>query len=320
MFYNLENLFDYNDDLENDDSEFLPSSERNWNAKRYFDKLNKLRQCIKAAGSWSANDIIGLCEIENKTVVQQLFAKELFKPHSYKIIHQESPDHRGIDLALVYNSETVRLIDAEFLGLIYPGRKTSSTREIIYAKLSNRYNDTLHVFVNHWPSRWGGTKSSEFKRIAAAKLLKSKIDSIQNYNKEAQIVVMGDFNDYPEDISLRKVLGAKLNFNNIEASSLYNISYHMFSKTNIGSYKYKGKWGMLDQFIVSGSMLLKNTRLVLDLNSSAIVYNKSFLLEDDPNYSGVKPFRTYKGMKYNGGFSDHLPILLLFKKIKRKKN
>ena len=311
MFYNVENCFDcFNDSIKMDD-EFLPAGERHWTWEKYQKKTNKISKVIMAAGGWEFPDIIGLCEIENRFVLDGIFKFGHMNKVGYKIIHQESPDRRGIDVALIYQPEVFQPLDTSFIQLVYEGEEKSTTREILYVKANLHTSDTIHVFVNHWPSRWGGQLESEPKRISAAKLVRSKIDSIINSSPKANILIMGDFNDYPDNESIRAILQAKSIEKRIDDQSLYNLAINLNQNPNIGSHKYQGRWGMLDQFIVSGTLL----------NQSAVMYCKhdgmslfapDFLLEKDEAYYGQKPFRTFLGYRYHGGFSDHLPIVLDF--------
>ena len=188
------------------------------------------------------------------------------------------------------------------------------TRDLLYVKGKTPNDDTLYVFVNHWPSRWSGQLESEPARIFVAKTVKHKTDSILNSNPDAKIILMGDFNDEPENKSLSEVLQAQLTYDKIVNNKLYNISYYLQKNKGLGSHKYQGTWGLLDQFVVSGDLLNDHKSLHTSLENVHI-FNQDFLLEKDETYVGFKPYRTFVGYKYNGGFSDHLPIYLdLFKK------
>jgi predicted extracellular nuclease len=308
MFYNVENLFDTkNDSLKNDD-EFLPEGARFWIYNRYQEKLQNISRVITAIGGWSPPDIIGLCEIENREVLDDLCSKSSLSRLKYKIIHKESPDFRGIDVALLYQPKV-------FKPITYSAIKVSNhnnslvTRDILYVKGATKNSDTLHVFINHWPSRSGGQLESEPNRIQAAKILRLQVDSIFNLNASSKIVIMGDFNDYPENTSISLTLKANRSYDKIEANQLYNLSAYLQENVNYGSHKYDGEWGILDQIIVSGALLGSKDGLSTSIENAHIFY-ADFLLEDDSNYSGKQNFRTYVGFKYHGGFSDHLPIFI----------
>lgn len=311
IFYNVENCFDCFDDSLKLDEEFLPAGVRHWNWEKYQQKVNRISKVIMAAGGWEFPDIIGLCEIENRFVLDGIFKYGNLNKLNYQIIHKESPDRRGIDVALIYQPEVFQPIDTAFIPLIYTDETASTTREIIYVKARLLTEDTLHVFVNHWPSRWGGQLDSEHKRISAAKLIRVKVDSIFQKSKKANVLIMGDFNDYPDNKSLHLTLDAKPVSGNITDQQLYNLASQFVTKGSIGSHKYQGKWGMLDQFIVSGTLLNKSAVLFCDKEGMS-VFAPDFLLEKDETYFGIKPYRTFVGYKYHGGFSDHLPVILDF--------
>ncbi len=311
LFYNVENCFDSFDDSTKLDNEFLPQGVRHWTWKKYKQKTQKIAKVIVAAGGWEFPDIIGLCEIENRFVLDGIFKNPYFRKIGYKIIHRESPDHRGIDVAFIYQPEVFTPIDTSFLQVIYEGEKQSTTREVIYVKGKMHTSDVFHIFVNHWPSRWGGQIESEHKRIAAARLVRHKIDSIFKTDSLANILLMGDFNDYPNNKSIVSVLKAKADSTAIQNNGIYNLAFPLNKLNHIGSHKYQGRWGMLDQFMVSGSLLNKKAVLYCTYRDMHL-FAPSFLLEEDKANYGQMPFRTFRGYKYNGGFSDHLPIVLDF--------
>ena len=309
LFYNVENLFDCFNDSLTLDNEFLPKGARAWTWKKYQKKTLQTAKIIASAGEWEFPDIIALCEIENRFVLDGIFQYRRLSKMNYQIIHRDSPDRRGIDVAFIYRKERFQPIDTLFLPLVYSGKKASTTREILYIKGKTHTDDTLHFFVNHWPSRWGGQYNSEHKRIAAAKLLRKKIDEIFQTDTLGKVIIMGDFNDYPDDKSLLKYLKANALERNRKDSLLYNLSKAFGEIDGIKSHKYRGQWGMLDQFIVSGALLNQRGILYCEPNGMSI-FAPDYLLEEDQKYKGVKPFRTFIGYKYNGGFSDHLPVIL----------
>ncbi len=309
LFYNVENLFDTkNDSLKNDD-EFLSDDGKYWTKGRYYTKQKNISQVIVAIGGWQPPEIIGLCEIENRGVLDDLVKYSSLKNIDYRIIHKESPDKRGIDVALLYRKNRFTPISYKPIEIRYPFSPGSTTRDILYIKGKTKQNDTLHLFVNHWPSRWGGQLETERKRMFIASVLKKEIDSIFRTNLHANIIIMGDFNDYPENKSLSIKLQAKKDFNNTQAGLLYNLSAHLQNKKGAGTHKHEGKWATLDQFIVSGS-LLSDTNTIYTTVKDVHIYNARFLLESDDSYSGFKTNRTYIGYKYHGGYSDHLPTFL----------
>lgn len=283
MSYNVENLFDIEDDPHRNDNEFLPEAKRAWTAERYDKKILGIAKNIIALGEWDAVGIVALCEIENEKVLLDLVSADPIKQHHYGIIHHESPDPRGIDVAILYHPE-------KFLPLYEEAIKVNvgKTRDILYVKGIAMDKDTLHLFMNHWSSRVGGQHQTEHKRIAIANILKNKVDSIIQLNGESKIVVMGDFNDTPQDKSLLSLC---------EDSLLIN---KMSEATYFGTYKYKGNWDYLDQFLVSKALNSKVKKVD--------VFRESWLLQEGA--SGEHPFRTYQGPIYKGGYSDHLPIYI----------
>lgn len=315
MFYNVENLFDTFDDSLTKDEEFLPEGNHFWNTHKYYTKLDHIYKVIVAVGEWNPPAIIGLCEIENYKVIYDLTNNTPLVKFEYKIIHKESPDRRGIDVGLLYREELFKPLKKDFFPINFPNKPNSKTRDILYLKGIVNDTDTVHIFVNHWPSRWGGQLESEDRRLFVASVLKAKVDSVLKINNKSNIIIMGDFNDYPDNKSIKEVLSAQQNFDNIKNNQLYNLSSYLFKTKNIGSHKYQGEWGVLDQFIVSGNLLNHKNKVYTSLND-VYIFNKNFLLEPDEAYYGFKPNRTFIGFKYNGGYSDHLPtyLILQFKK------
>lgn len=294
VFYNVENYFDcLNDSLTNDD-EYTPEGMRRWTPRRQDAKCSNIAKVILSVGEWSLPALVGLCEVENRSLLDQLVFDSPLRTSKYSVLHRGSPDHRGIDVALLYRKEVFELLDSAWIPLLASNGKVKRTREILYCKGILNKLDTISVFVNHWPSRYGGMQASKPARILAAKTLRGKVDKLLQQNPSAKILIMGDFNDHPSNESVAKVLCSR---------DLVNLAAPLDSAGN-GSYKYKGHWGMLDQMIVT-----KNLALKLDKDSFE-VYSSSFLLEPDSRYLGKMPFRTYIGMKYHGGYSDHLPIVL----------
>ncbi len=310
MFYNVENLFDTFDDSLKNDEEFLPEGDRFWNNYKYYSKLNNIYKVIIAIGGWNPPAIIGLCEIENRKVVKDLVNNTPLVKFEYQIIHKESPDRRGIDVGLIYRKELFQPLYYEAIPVNFPDNPESKTRDILYVKGIAKNSDTLNVFINHWPSRWGGQLESEDRRLFVASVLKAKVDSIFKLNPQSNIIITGDFNDYPDNKSINKVLNASQDYDQITDNQLYNLSSFLYKSKNIGTYKYQGDWDVLDQFIVSGNILDKKNKIFTSLDD-VYIFNADFLLEPDEGYFGYKPNRTFIGYKYNGGYSDHLPTYLI---------
>jgi len=305
MFYNVENLFDTEDDSLKSDEEFLPEGVRYWNDNRFFNKLTHISQVIMAAGKGTLPSVIGFAEVENSKVLDLLLYKTPLGKLGYKYVHKESPDKRGVDVAFLYRKDRFSPISYQAIPVVNSADSAFTTRDILYVK-GILGSDTIHFFVNHWPSKYGGTLETKSSRALAASTLRNHTDSILSVNNFSKIILMGDFNDSPADESLKDVLGAKEVEQEIDNNSLYNLGFQEYKKGS-GSNKYQEKWELIDQFIVSG-YLLKGQGLTTNVNSFAI-FKAPFLVEKDENHLGEKTNRTYVGFKYHGGFSDHLPIL-----------
>jgi len=308
LFYNCENLFDAQNDSLIDDEEFLPTGVRYWINSRFYEKANRVAKVITSVGGWQAPELVGLCEVENRKVLEFLTGKSLLYPVGYKIIHKESPDARGIDVALLYLPQKFEPLHTQFIPVVNPN-SSRLTRDILYAKGLLPNSDTLHLFVNHWPSRYGGMLESEENRVFVASIVKKTVDSIFQANSDANIVLVGDFNDEPNNESLLKTLAAKPTFDSLSDTQLVNLSYALQFDKQQGSHKFQGHWGILDQIIVSGALLRGSNPTKTDMGK-AVIFRAPFLLEPDDTYLGQKPFRTFNGFKYQGGFSDHLPVFL----------
>lgn len=308
LFYNVENLFDTRNDPLTEDDDLTPAGDKHWTSKRLNAKLLNISKVILNASGWASPDIIALAEIENRWVTEQLLTDTPLKNSSYKIIHKESPDHRGLDVVLLYNETHFYPLEYRYYPLLSNSNQVERTREILYVSGILNETDTLHIFVNHWPSRYSGLLESKPMRMAAAKLLKSKTDELfQKYNSP-KIVVVGDFNDNPTDESIKDILQASTVTENVNAKHLYNLAAN-WHKSSIGTLKYQSEWDVFDQIIVSGALINAESGYTTSENDATIV-QFPFLLEVDERYTGYQPFRTYNGFTYLGGFSDHLPVLL----------
>jgi predicted extracellular nuclease len=306
LFYNVENLFDYFDDSTTVDEAFTPLGEYYWNKFRYQDKLNKLAKTILAIGGWEPPAIIGLCEIENRYVLESLTNFTQLKRIGYEIIHQDSRDRRGIDVAAIYRPDKFELLNYEYYSLNFPFDIESRTRDILHVvgRLPNQ--DTLHYFVNHWPSKYGGAFETEPKRMFAASFLRKKVDSLFNINGDSHIVITGDFNDEPEEESMTESFGMELAKSELGKTDLYNLMYDIRFKT--GTHSFQNKWSIIDQFIVSANLMNRESSTRI-LNNTAIIFDMEWLIMEGAT-GAKRPFRTYQGPKYIGGYSDHLPIYL----------
>lgn len=309
MFYNVENLFDIKDDSLKADEEYVTGGPRGWTFNRMQQKLRNISKVIMSAGGWELPEIIGMCEVENRYVLNLLLKETPLEKFGYRIIHRESPDTRGIDVAMIYRPEKFKPISYQAVGIRFPFDTASRTRDILYIKGTVLNRDTLHLFINHWPSRFGGYTETVPKRNFTASVLRSRIDSILSVNRNSKIVVMGDFNDEPSDESITRHLKASLDTMNLENGGLYNMMAGAGYSWNRGTIKSREVWNSIDQFIVS-EPLLKAASGLYTTPRSVYIFDAPYLLQDDEAWFGQKPFRTYYGFRYIGGFSDHLPILL----------
>jgi len=298
MFYNAENLFDTQNDPNTNDDEFTPDGSRHWTEQKYYSKLNNIFKVVVNIGVWSPPEIIGLCEIENKQVLSDLIFKTPLYKYDYEIIHYDSPDGRGIDVGCLYNKKELKLISSCPVTVFDDEDNDFKTRDILYAEFITKNYDTLHLFINHWPSRRGGQQQSEKRRILASEMLSNFIN-FKFSNSNPYIIILGDFNDEPHDKSLSLLTKEYNNY------TLVNLSLN--HKSNFGTLKYNGNWNLFDQVIVSSALLNKNNRLWVS-NDSYNIFNIDYLLMEDKSYSGKKPFNTYNGYNYQNGFSDHLPV------------
>lgn len=306
MFLNTENFFDSDDEPVTEDEEFTPEGDRHWTKTRFWTKAGLIAKEIVAAGEWNAPVCIGLCEVENLSVLQFLTETPILEKFHYKIVHKESPDKRGIDVGLIYRPELFAPFEYEAIQVADTLDPSFKTRDIL--RVSGVFNkcDTLHVFVNHWPSRSGGIMDTQKYRRLAAEKLKAAIEKLMAKYHNPKIICMGDFNDTPVDESVGQVLGAKSENSGTISGELVNLSYPWMERP-VQTIKSQYTWSTFDQIIVSDYFLDKASCYEF---VGAEIFEAPFLLEADSKFGGVKPKRTYVGMKYQEGFSDHLPVLL----------
>ncbi len=301
MFYNVENLFDTQNDPKTNDDEFTPNGKVPWTEERLNTKIEHIGQVINDIVSPSMPDLVGFAETENQEVLEMLTSSAVLSKTKYGIVHYDSPDERGIDVALIYNPATFEVITSEPLNVTLPGN--DRTRDILYVKGKLNSGAILHVFVNHWPSRREGAELSEPMRMMAAHVLRAKLDAIQKQEKSPNILILGDFNDEPSDKSITQGIGATNPDKAISNNNLYSLLYPAFNNGE-GSLFYKN-WDLFDQIIVSGNMISRKKGLHTSVKDAAI-YKADYLLFK--NKAGEsRPNRTM-GEKYYGGYSDHLPV------------
>ena len=314
-FWNFENFFDPFADSTRVYNEFTENGGQHWTKSRFYKKRNNLYKAILAISENEPLAILGIAEVENEYVLKMLFNQTPLQTHNYRIVHYEGDDKRGIDVAMVYCIDKLQLIYTEPVKVRNPKNPKYKTRDILYAKFFDRRGDTLHVFVNHWPSRYGGERETIKLRALAANTLKHKVDSLFNLPLPTpKIIIMGDFNDTPEDPSIIEVLGAKSLSHLENLDCLVNLFSNNKSLGFSGTLKHQYTWQIFDQIIVSNYLISNNKGLQYKPNSAQI-FHADFLFEKDETYGGVKLFRTYVGPKYFVGYSDHLPVFidLIFK-------
>jgi len=298
MFYNAENLFDTFDDTTKNDDEFLPHGSRRWTGTRYRKKIAGVSRVIAAAGEWELPAVIGVCEVENEKVVKDLAYSTLLSAGNYGIVHRESPDPRGIDLALLFRREMFRI---EAVRSWVPERSEGpawESRNLLYVKMTMD-DDTLHVILCHFPSRRGGVLAAEGLREEMAELVRVKADSVVSSSADASVIVMGDFNARPDDKIMTEMAGDDLLVNAAEG----------LSAGGEGSYRFQGTWEMIDQILITAAMTDGSGSFMADPRSFRCV-SVPFMLTADPDYPGKKPFSTYGGFRWSGGYSDHLPVMI----------
>ena len=293
--YNVENIFDTRHDDGKQDEEFLPDATRQWTEKRYWKKLDQIGKSILSTTDDGIPDLVALCEVENDQVLTDLTKRSLLRNAGYEYVITQSPDARGVDVALMYSPFTFSLIRSYGLRIeTIEGMRP--TRDILYACGQLVSGDTLHVFVVHAPSRNGGEKASRPFRLQAADRLLQAVDSVRAISPDAKILISGDFNDYHDSPALQRICQHDLRNISKNAGGRYGVR---------GTYRYKGEWNSLDHILVSP---------YINKVETVFIHSPKFLLEKDKFYGGYLPRRTYKGMKFQKkGFSDHLPLVARFR-------
>ena len=281
--YNVENLFDTQHDTLKSDCSFLPEGMHHWTYRRYQTKIDRIAQVLVNIGGWESIPLVGLCEVENARCLRNLCYR--LSCFNYRYVHYDSPDERGVDVALLYDSTRISILNSQAIPLML---ENDRTRDILYVSALYEQQDTIHVMVCHLPSQLGGATNTDWKRQHAKSLLQSQIDSILLFQPSAKIVVMGDMNTLPQD----------------DLNGMSNLMLPI-QNSGQGTHKYQGIWTCLDQFYVSHSLFSQ---------SETTIYSPQWLLEEDAKYLDFKPRRTYVGYRYNDGYSDHLPIVLTIQK------
>jgi hypothetical protein len=308
MFYNTGNFFHPSDDPLTDDDEFTPDGVMRWTESRYRKKISAVYRAIVAAGGWSPPSVVAFCEVESRKVLDDLIYDTYLSKYNYSVIHRDSPDRRGIDVCLIYRKDILDVLSYSWHYLKDTAAVDYPTREILYARFKTG-DDTLHVIVNHWPSRRGGVLAAAGLRDDIMKTVRVLADSISCAHRgRAKIIITGDFNAVAGDRVMQDLVKG-VGLGGVDYSPrLVNLSDGT-TQDVAGTYRYRGLWETIDQFIVSGWILECESGLAADSDSFTVV-SQDFLLEKDPLYPGVSPFATYRGYSYQGGYSDHLPVML----------
>ncbi|MBR6017737.1 MAG: hypothetical protein IK073_03860 [Paludibacteraceae bacterium] len=277
-FWNLENLFHPGQDSINRDSDYTPDGIHHWTLSRYYRKLTAISRALSYIGGWQGLDMIGVCEVENDTCLIHLTRRM----PGYRFVHYDSPDRRGIDCGLLYHTTRISVLNSRAVPV--PLDSLARTRDLLYVCAQDKWQDTLHIIVAHLPSQWSGQAASEWKRRRAKQVIQTLIDSIYAICPAPRIVVMGDMNAQPQE----------------DIRGMRNLALQLDKSRWEGTHKYRNRWTTLDQFYVSPQLPHPIMR-VMDID---------MLRERDPRYLGYRPHRTFRGVRYDGGVSDHFPILL----------
>ncbi len=313
-FYNLENLFDTINDPKINDDEFTPAGAKGYNSEVFNDKLDRLTEVISEIAVEHTPEglaILGVAEVENRSVLEALVAHSKIKSRNYQIIHHDSPDLRGVDVGMLYNPKYFKLKSSEPLNVKLNGEEGKGffTRDVLFVE-GYFMGEPLFVFVNHWPSRRGGEEASAPARFAAANVVKHKVDSLKAVNPDYKIIIMGDMNDEPVSPSITKVLGAKGNLKELQRGDIYN-PWVDFYKKGIGSSAFQDSWGLFDQVMLTTGFMKDYSKGYYF--HKAVIFKRDYMLQKTGRYKGY-PKRTFDGNRYIGGYSDHFPTYLIFVK------
>lgn len=313
-FYNLENLFDTINDPKINDDEFTPAGAKGYNSGVFNDKLDRLTEVISEIAVEQTPEglaILGVAEVENKSVLEALVAHPKIKSRNYQIVHHDSPDLRGVDVGMLYNPKYFKFKSSEPLNVKLSGEEGKGffTRDVLFVE-GYFMGEPLFVFVNHWPSRRGGEEASMPARFAAANVVKHKVDSLKAVNPDYKIIIMGDMNDEPVSPSITKVLGAKGTVKELQRGDIYN-PWVDFYKKGIGSSAFQDSWGLFDQVMMSTGFMKDYSKGYYF--HKAVIFKRDYMLQKTGRYKGY-PKRTFDGNRYIGGYSDHFPTYLIFVK------
>jgi len=314
-FYNLENLFDTIPSPGVNDLEFTPDGIKKWNGQKYWKKIDNMSYAIsKMARDYCPEGpaVLGVSEIENRSVLEDLIKSENLRSVGYKIVHYDSPEARGVDVALLYNPKLFKVTSSKAYRFTLPNNPDFKSRDqlLVSGMLAG---EPVHFIVCHWPSRRNGEKASRYLRVAAAELSVHIMDSLFKSDPKAKIVLMGDLNDDPYNEPLKKVIGAKKNPEDVSPQGFFNTMWRLFDK-GVGSLGYRGEWNLFDQIIISYDFIGSDRNSLKYWKSE--VFNKNFLVQQEGQYKGY-PWRSFSGDTFIEGYSDHFPTMIyLVKEVK----
>lgn len=311
MFYNVENLFDTIDAPEFEDEEFTPKGKKEWDITRYEKKLTDISRVILSIPEKELPAVIGFAEVENKKVLQDLTATKGLARKEYKAVLIEGDDPRGIDCGLIYREDLFKYKSHELIPVEDLTGKKYILRGILHVSGDAPDGNPVHIFVNHWKSRSGGTKETEHLRVYAAIALRRQLDQLMSKESSPRYIIMGDFNDEPTNRSMTDILHAGNKRKNSWLTDSYNLFYDMHNTGNVGSHFYGGKWSMLDQIIISYNLIDQEKKLSTTFESGRIL-KEEWMLYHNEKEDTYSPNRSYGGDNYYGGISDHLPVYVKF--------
>ncbi|MDG5800742.1 endonuclease/exonuclease/phosphatase family protein [Marinilabiliaceae bacterium ANBcel2] len=317
-FYNVENLFDIVNNPDINDDEFTPDGNKKWTLERYNDKIDQIAEVIAALGEKDSIDkpaIVGLCEVENGDVLNDLINSDLLADYNFDFVHYTSPDLRGIDVALLYRKDLFDLINSHPVELVIGSdnnRFYTRDQLVVSGKLAG---EKIHFIVNHWPSRFGGAERSRHLRNIAAELCRSIVDSLENIYNDPQIVVMGDLNDNPNDESIVNYLNAGSEASKLKSGELYNTTAQLYFEGG-GTSVSRDEWQLYNHMIISQSLLEESNSGFYYRYNSATIFDAPFITVQTGRYKGT-PYRTYVGDYYLGGYSDHYPVYIILEQFSK---
>ena len=311
-FWNFENLFDIYNDPETHDDEFTPEGIKKWNETKYQKKLSNMERVIfdMAAINKEYPIVIGVSEIENRSVLEDFVAQPKLKGAKYRICHFDSPDARGVDVAFLYRADVFKLEGSDNIKLNVPELPNFRTRDLV-VMWGTIEGEPFYFLVSHWPSRLGGKEASQFKRDACAKQIREIKDSLLKENPATKVVVMGDFNDDATDASLVKVMGAKGKLKELQTGDFFNPYYQML-KAGLGTLAYQDSWNLFDNICVTENLVngtYGKLRLIKGKKFYGNIFTRPYMLQQEGQYKGY-PLRTFVTNNFQNGFSDHFPVYI----------